>query len=342
MTSTLWSSGSCQGLTSTVLFAHSLPFKCFILEASLFSHLSFLPPPHFSVFILCGWTRINAPGAALSAPCNHVQAPTFVIFVALLFSFILLSNVLIPHNPWLFLSTNNSKSPHGKGIQVMYGGCHRNVPLSSPAAGKMIDWRVLCNGLKSTNLLAGGHPSVGGSRPRLEHGRLNLACPWGPQSPLTGDLGSRAPHWPYQAYLELWHPPCVCVCVCVCLVTQWCLTLCDPMDGSLPGFFVHVISQARILEWIAISSSRGSSPPRDRGAGRYFITVPPGSPMLFLSSFPEVRLTQALLVLQALPSFSFISLLVVSAGKFFLSIHPILASVSSSSSSFFKKNIWVY
>ena len=35
--------------------------------------------------------------------------------------------------------------------------------------------------------------------------------------------------------------------------------LCDPMDCSLPGSSVHVISQARLLEWVAISSSRGSS-----------------------------------------------------------------------------------
>ena len=41
-------------------------------------------------------------------------------------------------------------------------------------------------------------------------------------------------------------------------VAQSCQTLCDPMDCSLPGSSVHEISQARILEWIAISSSRGS------------------------------------------------------------------------------------
>ena len=52
----------------------------------------------------------------------------------------------------------------------MYGGCHRNVPLSYPAAGSMIDLQVLCDGLKSTNLLAGGYASLGGSQPRLEHG----------------------------------------------------------------------------------------------------------------------------------------------------------------------------
>ena len=47
------------------------------------------------------------------------------------------------------------------------------------------------------------------------------------------------------------------------LVTQLCLILCDPMNGSPPGSSVHRISQARILEWIAISSSRESSRPRD-------------------------------------------------------------------------------
>ena len=52
-------------------------------------------------------------------------------------------------------------------------------------------------------------------------------------------------------------------CVCV-LVAQSCLTLCDPMDCSSPGFSVHGILQERTLEWIAIHSSRGSSQPRDR------------------------------------------------------------------------------
>ena len=44
-----------------------------------------------------------------------------------------------------------------------------------------------------------------------------------------------------------------------CSVTKLCLTLCDPMDCSLPGSSVHGISQERILEWAAISVSRGSS-----------------------------------------------------------------------------------
>ena len=59
------------------------------------------------------------------------------------------------------------------------------------------------------------------------------------------------------------------------LVTQSCLTLCDPTDCSPPGFSVHGILQARILEWIAIPFSRGTSQPRDWTlvsciAGRFF------------------------------------------------------------------------
>ena len=53
------------------------------------------------------------------------------------------------------------------------------------------------------------------------------------------------------------------LCVCV-LVAQLCLTLCNPMDYGLPGFSVHGIFQARVLEWVAISFSRGSSRPKDQ------------------------------------------------------------------------------
>ena len=51
---------------------------------------------------------------------------------------------------------------------------------------------------------------------------------------------------------------------CACMHAQSCPTLCDPMDRIPPGSSVHGILQARIVEWVAISSSRGSSRPRDR------------------------------------------------------------------------------
>ena len=55
----------------------------------------------------------------------------------------------------------------------------------------------------------------------------------------------------------------VCVYLCVhAKLLQLCLTLCDPMDCSLPGSSVHGALQARLLEWVALPSSRGSSQPR--------------------------------------------------------------------------------
>ena len=60
------------------------------------------------------------------------------------------------------------------------------------------------------------------------------------------------------------------------LFAQLCLTLCDPIDCSLPGPSVHGILQARILEWVAIPFSRGSPQPRGQTrvsciAGGFFI-----------------------------------------------------------------------
>ena len=48
----------------------------------------------------------------------------------------------------------------------------------------------------------------------------------------------------------------------LCLVAQLCLTICDLMDCSPPGSSIHRILQVRILEWVVIPSSRGSSQPR--------------------------------------------------------------------------------
>ena len=64
---------------------------------------------------------------------------------------------------------------------------------------------------------------------------------------------------------SLWTPLFFSYCVSIIiLVAQSCLTLCHPMDCSLPGSSVHRILQARILEWVAISFSRGSSWPKDQ------------------------------------------------------------------------------
>ena len=64
---------------------------------------------------------------------------------------------------------------------------------------------------------------------------------------------------------KLYHVLTICYILCWCHVhAQLCLTLCNPMGCSPPGSSVHGIFQARILELVAISYSRGSSWPRDR------------------------------------------------------------------------------
>ena len=91
---------------------------------------------------------------------------------------------------------------------------------------------------------------------------------------------------------------CVCVCVGVCVCVQLCLTLCDPVGCSLPGSSVHRISQARILKWVIMLSSRGSSRPRDQTcvsyvscvAGGIFTTESPGKPSTRCPVLNEISL----------------------------------------------------
>ena len=67
-------------------------------------------------------------------------------------------------------------------------------------------------------------------------------------------------------YFKLWGEDCCCYC----LVTRSCPTHFNPMNCSPPGFSVHGISQARILEWVAMPSSRGSSQPRIESASLHW------------------------------------------------------------------------
>ena len=74
--------------------------------------------------------------------------------------------------------------------------------------------------------------------------------------PTTGRPGNSPIDRPHNRI----HPVTLfALCVCVKL-HQSCLTLCSPTDCSLPGSSVPGILQARILEWVAMPSSRGSSP----------------------------------------------------------------------------------
>ena len=67
------------------------------------------------------------------------------------------------------------------------------------------------------------------------------------------------------------------ICV-LCVLSQFShIQLCDPMDCRPPGSSVHGVLQARILEWVAMPSSRGSSQP----------WIEPGSPALQVGSLPS-------------------------------------------------------
>ena len=77
-----------------------------------------------------------------------------------------------------------------------------------------------------------------------------------------------------------------------CMHAQLCLTLCDPLDCSPPVCFVHGISQARILEWVAISFSWGFSPPKDWTAypalaGGFFTAY-----ILYIRIYKELKSTR--------------------------------------------------
>ena len=85
-------------------------------------------------------------------------------------------------------------------------------------------------------------------------------------------LDKGAPQCPSATLPSMGHfPPCV-------LSHLSCVRLCNTMDCRQPGSSVHGILQARVLEWVALPSSRGSSQPRDRAqipmspalAGRFF------------------------------------------------------------------------
>ena len=83
------------------------------------------------------------------------------------------------------------------------------------------------------------------------------------------DLGLRVPYWDsssktglctHLSWLSIFKPKGQSVSE----VAQSCPTLCNPTDCSLPGSSIHGIFQVRVLEWVSISFSRGSSRPRDR------------------------------------------------------------------------------
>ena len=119
------------------------------------------------------------------------------------------------------------------------------------------------------------------SAPSLQHYHQNLDSETQKPTKQVKIPHAYNSYWDSAVFLE-----CVCVCVCArahAKSLQLCPSLCDPVDYSLPGSSVHGILQARILEWVAIPSSRGSSWLRDWTRvscsscfeGRFFTSEPP-------------------------------------------------------------------
>ena len=95
-----------------------------------------------------------------------------------------------------------------------------------------------------------------------------------------GEIGTPVPRW--------WE------CKLSAKSLQSCPTLCDPMDYSTPGSSVHGILQARILEWVAMPSSRGSSPPRHWTRVSYVFCIAGGFFTMSTTWEAQCKVTQPL------------------------------------------------
>ena len=115
-------------------------------------------------------------------------------------------------------------------------------PWDSPGKNTGVGCHFLLRGIFLTH---GSNPSLQLGRPTLYH-----CAAW--------EAPSRLSSWSDLSLLEpIQHNHCSFMVVAVWLLRHVCI--CDPTDCSPPGSSVHGILQARILEWVAISSSRRSS-----------------------------------------------------------------------------------
>ena len=136
---------------------------------------------------------------------------------------------------------------------------------------------------------------------------LAWKIPWAEEPGRLQSTGpQRVGHDWVTEHIHSWFTPCICfrytlvcyiqlyICIYICVhvhtrtksLQSW-MTFCDPVDCSPPGPSVHGVLQARILEWIAISSSRGPSQLKDRThvscIGKHlFNTEPPGKPDIYI------------------------------------------------------------
>ena len=136
---------------------------------------------------------------------------------------------VLPKGPWMVAPV-----PSGEGPGAHSHSLRRGSPAALPALSYCLNPEGALGPARTRALTS----CSGGSS----------FLPWADEGGLVCRGTSRSP------------PPArFCSIQCCCLVAQSCQTLCDHMDYSLPGSSLHGILQARILEWVAISCSRGSS-----------------------------------------------------------------------------------
>ena len=147
----------------------------------------------------------------------------------------------------------------------MEGASSEELPSWKIKSG---DWPLVCLGL-------------GGHSPTFRWHMTLLPS----QAELWGKRGDQT-HMGLFLFLLLSLTVCICTVglVAVAVFSKSCPTLCDPVDCSLPASSVHGIFQARILGWVAISLSTGTSRLRDQTcvsclAGGFFTTDPPEKSM---------------------------------------------------------------
>ena len=119
------------------------------------------------------------------------------------------------------------------------------------------------------------------------HFDINRSCVFFNLSPKKQEIKAKINKWDSQAFVQKSKPPTewkLC-----CMLSHFShVQLCNSMDCSPPGSSVHRVPQASILEWVDVSSSRGSTWPRDWTltsctpalAGALFTTEPPRKPLL--------------------------------------------------------------
>ena len=128
-------------------------------------------------------------------------------------------------------------------------------------------------------LHAGHRAKRAGAAQLSERRRWGCHSP-GPSRPLGAPCGCPLDaHWALSGLPTVQENPGMRI-LCAQGASELSSTLCNPMDYSLPGSSIHGFFQARVLEWVAISFSRGSSWPRDqtqvsRIAGRRLPSEPP-------------------------------------------------------------------